>query len=182
MIDRIRGYLFPTMIVAGLAIVATSQAKWGASREAAQIRVNGLGGVSAESASAEDVSALFAGHTHRPGLVTLAMGVVIVVAAVLAWWAPIRRIRPAVLALHIVAAAVSVCVVIWTAIVLTDPSTRLLDAEVVAAVDLSGPLLHPGWGLIATLVLGLVAASAAVLGVVASWGAHQYPSGSTAGD
>ncbi|WLP89440.1 hypothetical protein [Gordonia sp. NB41Y] len=167
--DRIAVALWPAMVVVGLLIVATSQVTWGYSNEGVGLRIGGLGGVGASSAAREDVEAFFADHTQRPGLVTLAMGLVIVVAAVVAWWRPLRGKRGVQVGAAVIGALAAIVTVIWSAVVLADPAGHLFSSTIIDAMDLPNPLLQPGWGLIATLVVGVLAligaATAAVFAV-----------------
>lgn len=178
------------MLIAGMTIVASSQATWGYSEEGAALRVGGLGKVSAQAAATADVEASFAEYTQRPGLITLTLGVVIGVVALLGWWicvrgAGARRFRTAEWALSGVIAACSVAVIVVAARVIADPAGRLFDAVIIEAVDSSGPLLQAGWGVIATLVVAVIAlalAAGVIVGTTRGAGVHQYPSGSESGE
>ncbi|MGW0039890.1 hypothetical protein [Gordonia sp. NPDC003376] len=155
--DRIAVALWPAMVVAGLLIVGTSQVTWGYSNEGVGLRIGGLGGVGASSASREDVEAFFADHTQRPGLVTLAMGLVIVVAAVVAWWRPLRARRGVQVGAAVIGGLAAIVTVVYSAMVLGDPASYLFSSTIIDAMDLPNPLLRPGWGLIATLAVGVLA-------------------------
>ena len=180
MIDRIRRFAWPLLIVGGLAIVATSQTVWGYSNEGAQLRITGLGGVEARAAASGDVESFFNDLTQRPGLLTIVLGFVIVLAALVGWWAPVRQIRAASLALGAVIAAVGTAVAIWALLVVLDPTGRLFDSGVIEAADTPGQLLSPGWGLVATLVLGILTAGLAIVATALRWLAPKNPDGADA--
>ncbi|MGC4935409.1 hypothetical protein ACLQ3C_17215 [Gordonia sp. DT30] len=167
--DRIRPFLWPVLAIAGVVIAGCSQATWGYSDQGAQLEVSGLGGVDAKAAATADVAAAFGAHTHRPALVTLILGVVIALVALLAWWKPIRRNRIAVLGAAAVIAAAGVATVVVAAVTVADPATHLFDAAVIDAIDTPGPLLDAGWGAIATLVLGLLTVVVALTAAVLQW-------------
>ncbi|MEP9414779.1 hypothetical protein ABLE92_10565 [Gordonia sp. VNQ95] len=168
-VDRVRPFLWPALVIAGVVIVGCSQATWGFSDEGIGLRITGLGGVDATAADSADAQAFFADQTHRPGLITLILGVVIFLAATLCWWKPFRanRIAVAVAAGIIVAAGVATAV--WAGVVVADPARKLFDANVIDAVDLPGPILSPGWGLITTLVVGVITAIGAVIAALLRW-------------
>lgn len=168
-IDRIARYVWPALVIAGLAIVGSSQATWGYSEDGAQVQVSGLGGVNARAAATADVEAAFADHTQRPGLLTLALGAVIFVVAVVAWWKPIRRNRGAVFVAAAVIAAAGVGTAVAAVTVVSDPAASLFDDAVTGALDLPGPILQPGWGLLATVVVGVLTVVFALAAAVLRW-------------
>lgn len=155
-LERIRPFLWPALVVVGLAIVGCAQASWGASDQGAQLQVSGLGGVSARAAATADVEAAFSAHTERPALLTLVFGIVIALAALLGWWKPFRRNTIGVLAVSAVIVAAGVATIVVAAMVIADPAGRLFDAAVNDAIDAPGPLLSPAWGVIATLILAVL--------------------------
>lgn len=178
MTERVRALAWPLFVVSGLLIVAFSLVSWGDSDQGLNSRISGVGRVSVPGAQPEDVAFLEA-HTQRPALVTIALGAVIAAVAALGWWR--RRLRwtaLAVIGLAAVGAAVA------AGIVLADPSGQLLDAAVTNTLDLSAgeQVLHPGYGVIAVLVVAVLVFVGVIAVIVAEGRRHQYPSGSDSGD
>ncbi|MGV9478966.1 hypothetical protein [Gordonia aichiensis] len=178
MTDRVRALAWPLFAVSGLLIVAFSLVSWGDSDQGLDSKISGVGRVSVPGAQPEDVAFLEA-HTQRPALVTIVLGVVIALAALAGWWRPrLRWTALAVLGLAAVGSAVA------AGIVLADPSGQLLDAAVTNTLDLARgeQVLHPGYGVIAVLVVAIIVFVCVIAVVVTTGRRHQYPSGSDSGD
>lgn len=156
-----RTWLWPLLLSGGLLIVALSMGPWGVSSEGVRPGVNGLGRVSVPGASQQDV-AFLESHTEQPGLVTVGLGALIVVAAALGWALP--KAKWIALAICGVAGLGSV---ITAVIILTDPAGHLLDDAVNEALGTGPQVLSPGYGLIGVLIVGLVVIGAVVSGALA---------------
>ncbi|MGV9713871.1 hypothetical protein ACWDTI_24800 [Gordonia sp. NPDC003424] len=147
---RLSRYLWPATLVGGLLTVAFALVPWGTSDEGVRPSITGLGRVSVPGARPEDVAFLEA-HTDRPGLVTLLVGTVVFVAAVGGWW------RRAVFGWAVGCVAVAaLCAVVWTAIVLSNVAGHLFDDRVTEALGDDLPSMSPGYGLVGSLIVGVV--------------------------
>lgn len=134
-------------------------ATWGVGTQGVQPTVTGLGKVSVRGLTADDVAFLQA-HTGRPGLVSLVLGIVIAISAVLSWWrTELHRVASAV------AAIVALATAIWAMLTVWSLESKLFDAAVNDALGGGSSVLRPGWGLIGTIV---VAGVCAVVGVSAA--------------
>lgn len=143
-------FRWPATLVGGLLLVAFALVPWGASNQGVRPSITGLGRVSVPGARAEDV-AFVEVHTQRPGLVTLLLGTVVFVAAAVAWWrAQLSRWAGAVVAVA------AVCAVVWTAVVLGDVAGHLFDDRVTEALGNDLPVMSPGYGLVGSVVVGVV--------------------------
>lgn len=162
LLDAIRPYLWPAIAVAGLAIVVCSQVTWGYSDEGVRLHVTGLGGVSADAAASDDVRAFFGQYTRRPGLATLALGVVAMLAGLLGWWRPVRGHRKVAALLGVVGAVAGVAASVLAVRVISDPFGKLFAPNVIDAVGSDVTSFHTGWGVIATLVFGVLATIAGI--------------------
>ncbi|MFT4127100.1 MAG: hypothetical protein QM662_12840 [Gordonia sp. (in: high G+C Gram-positive bacteria)] len=156
---------WPILIFAGLVLVGLAQASWGTSDQGIQLGIDGLGGVSAGDAAA-DAQAIFSPHTLRPALVTVILGAIVFALAACGWW--VQRSRPIVAGVAgFIVALVGIGVAGYGGYLRADLTRHLLDDYVVNSPDLPAglldDLLDPGWGLIATIVVGAVIA---VVGIV----------------
>lgn len=155
----IRKWCAPILVLGGLVLFGLAFAPWGIAREGVQPSVSGLGKVTVPGATADDV-AFLQDHTGRPGLITLLLGVVIIVAAGLAWWrTELTRVGLAVAALAATVAAG------WAVLTVSSPESKLFDAAVNEALDDRSSVLAPAWGLFGSAA---VAGLCIVVGVGAS--------------
>ena len=163
-IDRLRGLVWPIACVAGLLLVALAQVKWGVSDEGVRPSITGLGRVSVPGAAAEDVEYFFDGQTRRPGLIVIVAGAVVALAAALGWWRASLR-WPAIVVVGLGGAvALGVAVV-----ALSDPAGHLFSERLTEALDLDLPTMQPGYGLIGTLIVGVLVLALAVFWAATSW-------------
>ncbi|MYR06846.1 hypothetical protein GTV32_11255 [Gordonia sp. SID5947] len=146
----VRRWTWPAGLIGGLLLVALSLVPWGVSDQGVKPSVTGLGRVSVPGAAPEDV-AFLEDLTRRPGLVTVIVGVVIAIAAALAWWRSELR-WPAVVVVG-VGAVVALVVAVVT---LSDPGKHLFESRVTDAVDSDTPIISVGYGLVGVLVVSVV--------------------------
>lgn len=154
----LRKWCPPILLIAGLVLFGLAFATWGVGAEGVKPTVSGLGKVTISGLSADDVGFL-QDHTGRPGLVTLVLGAIVAISAVLAWW----RTELSLIA-SAVAAIAGVAAVAWTVLTLAAPETRLFDEAVNDALDGGSSVLNPGWGLIGSIVMSVVCAVVGVGG------------------
>ncbi|NDZ96032.1 hypothetical protein G3I13_05375 [Streptomyces sp. SID6673] len=148
--DHVRRWTWPAGVLGGLLLVAFSLVPWGVCDQGVKPSVTGLGRVSVPGAAPEDV-AFLEDLTRRPGLITVAVGVVIAIAAALAWWRSEVR-WPAVVVVGI-ASVVSLVVAVVT---LSDPGKHLFESRVTDAIDADTPIISVGYGLVGVLVVSVV--------------------------
>ncbi|WAC54066.1 hypothetical protein [Gordonia sp. SL306] len=148
--DHVRRWTWPAGLLGGLLLVAFSLVPWGVSDQGVKPSVTGLGRVSVPGAAPEDV-AFLEDLTRRPGLITVVVGVVIAIAAALAWWRSELR-WPAVVVVG-VGSVVSLVVAVVT---LSDPGKHLFESRVTDAVDADTPIISVGYGLVGVLVVSVV--------------------------
>lgn len=136
-------------------LAALTFAPWGHGTEGWKPSITGLGKVSIDGASGDEV-AFLQDHTGRPGLVVLACAAVIVIAGLLAAW----RAEPRIAAAGIgVTAALGAG--IWTVVVLAELPVHLFDDAVGEALGDARPALAAGWGAIGVLVVSILILGAA---------------------
>ncbi|MFT4394413.1 hypothetical protein ACLTEW_05695 [Gordonia lacunae] len=150
-VERLRGLAWPVMMAGGLLLVLFAQVQWGSTDEGVEPSITGLGRVTILGASDDDVAFFFEDNTGRPGLSVVVLGAVIALVAALGWWRP--RLRPSAVGLIGLASIVVLVVGIRT---LSDPAAHLFSDRVSEALDADLPEMQAGYGLIGTVVVGIL--------------------------